>query len=184
MSASRKIRRVRSIKRSQLQCEGNADIERRSWGFDVASGERMVAQIIPKEKLKNKFILNELFVIFALVLAACGAPSSPATTRPPSATRTPAPRQPTAIPRGYIGHDTVGDAWPLSVDSGTIVCDRNAILLRTADRRLYAVNGAAIAQATSKGWRDVHELAVDAGNGTIKSLQPLLDLGLTLCPQR
>ena len=99
-------------------------------------------------------------------------------------TAPPPPAAPTRVPRGYIGQDTIGDAWPLTIPSGTIVCDRNAILLRAPDDRLYAVNGTAIGQVTAKGWRDVHELAIDTGNGTIKSLQPLLDLGLQLCPQR
>lgn len=120
-------------------------------------------------------------LILLVVLVSCGTPSAARPTRAPSPTRTPAPRQPTAIPRGYIGQDTIGDAWPLTIPSGVIVCSRSAILLRAPDDHLYAVNGTAISQAAAKGWRDIHELTIDTGNGTIKSLQPLLDLGLTLC---
>lgn len=123
-------------------------------------------------------------IILLVALTSCGTPraaEAPRPTRAPAATRTPAPRQPTAVPRGYIGQDTIGDAWPLTIPSGTIVCDRSAILLRAPDDHLYAVNGTAQAQAVAKGWRDVRDLAVDTGNGTIKSLQPLLDLGATLC---
>jgi hypothetical protein len=125
-----------------------------------------------------------LGLLLTVLLVSCGTPREARPTRAPSATRTPAPPEPTAIPRGYIGQDTIGDAWPLTIPSGTIVCDRNAILLRAPDQQLYAVNGAALSQAQAKGWRDVHALAIDTGNGTIKSLQPLLDLGLQLCPQR
>lgn len=120
-------------------------------------------------------------LLLLIAMVSCGAPSAARPTRAPSPTRTPAPRQPTAVPRGYIGQDTIGDAWPLTIPSGVIVCDRSAILLRAPDDHLYAVNGTAIGQARAKGWRDIHELAIDTGNGTIKSLQPLLDLGTTLC---
>lgn len=128
--------------------------------------------------------MTKPLLILCLLLVSCGTPRAAQPTRPPAPTRTPAPRQPTAVPRGYIGQDTIGDDWPLTIPSGTIVCDRNAILLRAPDDHLYAVNGTAISQAQAKGWRDIHELSIDTGNGTIKSLQPLLDLGLKLCPQR
>lgn len=128
--------------------------------------------------------MTKPLLLLLFLLVSCGTPRAAQPTRPPAATRTPAPRRPTAVPRGYIGQDTIGDAWPLTIPSGTIVCDRNAILLRAPDTHLYAVNGTARGQASSKGWRDIHELSIDAGNGTIKSLQPLLDLGLQICPQR
>lgn len=119
--------------------------------------------------------------LLIILLVSCGTPSAARPTRAPSPTRTPAPRQPTAIPRGYIGQDTIGDAWPLTIPSGVIVCSRSSILLRTPDDRLYAVNGTAQARAAAEGWRDIRDLSIDTGNGTIKSLQPLLDLGTTLC---
>lgn len=129
-------------------------------------------------------------LILLVTLASCGTPratDAPRPTRAASPTRTPAPRQPTAVPRGYMSRALLGDKWPLTVDEGTIVCDRNAILFRDADGHLYAVNGAAITLAESKGWRDIHDIDVpvpDGSPGAIISLQPLLDTGLALCPQR
>lgn len=131
-----------------------------------------------------------LVAILAVVLVCIGfafaanrprrpAPSTGVVETDP--TSAPAARQPTAVPRGYMSRAFLGDDWPLTVDEGTIVCDRNAILFRDSTDRLYAVNGAAISQAASKGWRDIHEIDIDTGNGTIKSLQPLLDVGLALC---
>jgi len=135
-----------------------------------------------------------------LIVVLCGgallfnrnAPRITPTARPvvvveSDPTSAPVAARPTAVPRGYIGQDTIGDAWPLTIPSGTIVCDRNAILLRAPDDRLYAVNGTALGQAKSKGWADIRDLSIPTPNdgaGTIKSLQPLLDLGLQLCPQR
>jgi len=125
--------------------------------------------------------MKQFMLCMAFVLVSCGTPSATRPTSPPRATRTPAPRQPTAVPRGYLSRDLLGDTWPLTVDSGTIVCDRSAILFRDPTDHLYAVNGTALSQAQSKGWRDIHDLSIDTGNGTIKSLQPLLDLGTALC---
>lgn len=138
------------------------------------------------------------FGVFALIAAVliCAAVftlgrSTPRRTQPTAAaivetdpTSPPSPPAPTSIPRGYVSRALMGDAWPLTIDEGTIVCDRTAILLRAPDGRLYAVNGTALGQMTAMGWRDIHDIDVpdpSGGSGVIISLQPLLDVGLDLC---
>lgn len=91
---------------------------------------------------------------------------------------------PTAIPPGYMSHALLGDKWPLTTEYGWIECDGTAIIFRSANGDYYAVNGTAQGQRKAKGWHDIHDIDVPTPNdgaGTIKSLQPLLDVGLKLC---
>lgn len=137
------------------------------------------------------------FGVFALIAAVliCAAVftlgrSGPRRTQPTAAAivetdpTPPSSPAPTSVPRGYVSRVLLGDAWPLSIDEGVIVCDRTAILLRAPDGRLYAVNGTALGQMGAKGWRDIHDIDVpdpSGGSGVIISLQPLLDVGLAMC---
>ncbi len=41
------------------------------------------------------------------------------------------------------GFEAKGLKWPLTVDSGTLGCDVNAVWFETADGRRYGVNGTA-----------------------------------------
>lgn len=97
-------------------------------------------------------------------------------------TNTPAPIF-TPVPRGYVSKALMGEKWPLSIDEGTIVCDRTAILLRAPDGHLYAVNGIARAQVGHFGWLDIRDITLPDPNiaGLIMNVQPLVDVGLTLC---
>lgn len=136
------------------------------------------------------------FGIFALIAAVliCAAVftiprSGPRRTQPTTGaivendpTPPPSPA-PTSVPRGYVSRALMGDAWPLSIDEGTIVCDRTAILLRAPDGRLYAVNGTARGQVPKLGWIDVREITLPDPNiaGLIMNVQPIIDQGLSLC---
>lgn len=86
----------------------------------------------------------------------------------PEPTATPAPGK-------YISRDQLGDAWPLLVEDGTIICSGTAILLRT-NRGLVAVNGTARGQ---KRWKDIFDIT-RAG----MSVQPIIDRGLKVCKAR
>lgn len=129
-------------------------------------------------------LLGAVFICIA-VFALGGRSRAPRATPVVEAdpTRTPAPARPTTIPRGYVSRALLGDKWPLTVEEGTIVCDRSAILFRDPAGQLYAVNGTAQTLRGSKGWRDIHDIDVPdpVTQGTIISLQPLLDVGLELC---
>jgi hypothetical protein len=86
---------------------------------------------------------------------------------------------PTAVPRGYVSHQLLGDAWPLTVEDGTIICNGTAILLRT-NQGLYAVNG--IARGQGK-WKDIRSITKPDPkvDGLIMNVQPIIDRGLELC---
>lgn len=99
-------------------------------------------------------------------------------------TRTPPAASVTGARGVAITAAELGEAWPLSVAEGTLVCDDQAITFR-AGGQTYAVNGTAKSRAQANGWRAIEDLSVptpDQGAGTIKSLQPLVDRGLALCP--
>lgn len=102
------------------------------------------------------------------------------------ATNTPAPTATfvaTAIPRGYVSQTLMGDAWPLKIGHGIVVCDGRAILLRAPDGQLYAVNGLARGQIPHLGWKDIREITLPDPHiaGLIMNVQPIVDVGLTLC---
>lgn len=138
----------------------------------------------------RRLIRFGVFVLIAAVLI-CAAVftlgrSGPRRTQPTAAAiveTDPSPPAPTSIPRGYVSRALLGDAWPLSIDEGTIVCDRTAILLRAPDGRLYAVNGTARGQIPKLGWIDVREITLPDPNiaGLIMNVQPIIDQGLGLC---
>ena len=54
-----------------------------------------------------------------------------------------------------------GDAWPLVVSEGTLTCDRGKAITFTANRKTYAVNGTARANAKDMRWLDVKEIWAD-----------------------
>lgn len=145
-----------------------------------------------------------LCLVAALLLLSCGTPrAATAPTQLPTATTTAAsiptntieltaspdptstPASPslTPAPRGYVSKALLGDKWPLSIDEGTIVCDRTAILLRAPDGHLYAVNGIARAQVGHLGWLDIRAITLPDPKiqGLIMNVQPLVDVGLALC---
>jgi uncharacterized protein DUF2511 len=127
-----------------------------------------------------------LLALVVLVFA-CGAPRTVVTPQPtkeaaivatPQPTIEPTPA-PTAAPKGYVSHAEMGDAWPLTVEDGTIICSGTAILLRT-NRGLFAVNGAARAQ---RKWKDIRDITKPDPqvSGLIMSVQPIIDRGLSVC---
>lgn len=128
-------------------------------------------------------------LILALLLACGSGSAAPTVTRPTAASAAPIadaptrPPDPTAIPRGYVSKALMGVKWPLSIDEGVIVCDRTAILLRAPDGHLYAVNGIARGQVGHLGWLDIRDITLPDPKiaGLIMNVQPLVDVGLTLC---
>jgi hypothetical protein len=72
------------------------------------------------------------------------------------------------------------DHWRLTVESGTLHCDGDAVTFETADGRTYAVNGTAIGRHEHPEidaiWADDPALA-----GLKKNIGPLIDKGVELC---
>jgi hypothetical protein len=72
-----------------------------------------------------------------------------------------------------------GDEWPLTVDSGTLACDGDAVTF-TAGGKTYAVNGMATTRSAGVDiepiWADNPEV-----EGTKKSIGVLINDGLALC---
>lgn len=68
-----------------------------------------------------------------------------------------------------------GDAWPLTVDSGTLSCDIRAVILEV-DGVEYGVNG----KAVTRGYRELRPLLLE-DQGVLRDQGPLIDRGLELC---
>ena len=117
-----------------------------------------------------------------LLVLACGAPktlTAPTAARPTEAPVPAATPQPTKEAPNVVTHAALGDAWPLIVEEGTIICDGASILLRT-NRGLFAVNGTARGR---KKWHDIREITKpDPHNaGLLMDVQPIIDRGLRVC---
>jgi hypothetical protein len=79
-----------------------------------------------------------------------------------------------------VSRSTLGDKWPLTVDSGVLSCvDPMSVVFETSGRR-YAVNGAA---KTKTGLPPVDAIWADNPSvaGLKKDISPLIDRGLALC---
>ena len=121
--------------------------------------------------------------LFVLILA-CGAPRAVVeptervvATAMPKPTAQPKPTK--APPLSVVTHVAFGDAWPLIVEDGTIICDGASILLRT-NHGLFAVNGTARGQ---NRWHDIREITKPDPNnaGLLMNVQPIVDRGLIVC---
>ena len=121
--------------------------------------------------------------LFVLILA-CGAPRAVVaptervvSTAIPKPTATPAPTK--KPPLSVVSQAEYGDAWPLIVEDGTIICDGASILLRT-NRGLFAVNGTARGRGK---WHDIRDITKPDPNnaGLLMSVQPIIDRGLIVC---
>lgn len=116
-----------------------------------------------------------------LLILACGAPRTitAPTPRPTKVTMPTATLQPTKEVLSVVTHAAMGDAWPLTVEEGTIICQGASILLRT-NRGLFAVNGTARGQHK---WHDIREITKpDPKNaGLLMDVQPIIDRGLRVC---
>lgn len=83
--------------------------------------------------------------------------------------------------RIFVSRDTYGDEWPFTIDFGIIECRRyHAVVFRTEDHQVYALNGKAIAM---KEFKDVREIWKHDPNipGSRASLSKLIQEGLNLC---
>jgi hypothetical protein len=81
-----------------------------------------------------------------------------------------------------VSRETRKDEWPLTVSSGELGCERNAVTFR-ANGITYAINGPAMARGKYLGWRDIREIWKDnpAIPGTKINIGPMIEKGLLLC---
>lgn len=117
-------------------------------------------------------------IAMAVLALACGTPRAAIrATAMPEPTAAPAPT--TAPPLSVVTHAEMGDAWPLIVEDGTIICSGASILLRT-NRGLFAVNGTARGQHK---WKDIRDITKPDPNiaGLLMDVQPIIDRGLLVC---
>lgn len=72
--------------------------------------------------------------------------------------------------------------WPLTVESGTLACDGQAVTF-SVDGGTYAVNGTARGRANSEGWLPIEDIwAPDPVIDGLKvNIGELVDKGLELC---
>jgi hypothetical protein len=79
-----------------------------------------------------------------------------------------------------IGRADLGNAWPLTVSSGTLACEDAGAVTFTTNGKTYAVNGMAMGTHT---WDDIRPIWADSHGmgGPKKNIGPLIDKGLKLC---
>ena|SRR5437660_8134727 len=71
-----------------------------------------------------------------------------------------------------------GDAWPLTVDGGTLACEGAGAVTFTVGGTTYAVNG----MASGNGqWPDIDPIWAKGSDTPKKDIGPLIDRGLQLC---
>ncbi|MFD4438096.1 DUF2511 domain-containing protein [Bacillus safensis] len=107
-------------------------------------------------------------------------PSRPATQPPvaPESTST-SPAAARNKPAGYISEATWTDGeWPFTVAEGTLMCAAPSRVTFTANRTMYAVNGAA---KKAGGFDDIAAIWKSSPNGLKADLTPVIDAGLALC---
>lgn len=98
----------------------------------------------------------------------------------PTATPEPTPALPPPRPSGNVSRADLGDAWPLTVKEGTLLCVDQAVVFSTGGVN-YAVNGTAKGRASEFGWRDIATIWADGSAGLKKDIGPLIERGLAQC---
>ena len=129
----------------------------------------------PKKTSLGKQFLAALFVFAVFVYVGSSFEAvSPSNNRPPATAK------PSAITVSStdVGKPWSGDKWPFTVSSGTLKCDRDAVIF-VVGGRTYAVNGT----AGSRGFTDIAPIWRDnaAIPGTKIYIGVVLDPGLKLC---
>ena len=78
-----------------------------------------------------------------------------------------------------VSRDDYGDAWPLTVDGGTLSCDSSQVVFTDPDGNDYGVNGAAV----SAGHPEIDPIWADNPDidGAKVVITPLVNDGLDLC---
>lgn len=82
---------------------------------------------------------------------------------------------------GFVSREMLGEEWPLTVASGVLLCKApSAVLFRSSDGGLYAVNGMATTQDLGE---DIDPIWADHPDEYVpkKSIAPLISRGLELC---
>jgi hypothetical protein len=112
--------------------------------------------------------------VLALVLSACGAYKSFTSTPEDSSSKPVAASSSLDVSRADFG-----DEWPLTVGSGTLSCDGDAVTFTTGGTT-YGVNGTA---RTLNEWPDIDPIWAKDPSGLApkKDIGPLIDRGLDLC---
>jgi hypothetical protein len=86
-----------------------------------------------------------------------------------------------ATKAAHVSRTEFGDAWPLTVDEGTLRCHRQTIIFQAPDGTEYAINGTALVA----GYQEITPIWADDPSPPPpkRDLSPLHDLGLELCYQ-
>lgn len=126
----------------------------------------------------------------AVALTACsssddpgetaGKDSTTSSTEPVSTTEErPKAASTTAPPHAeQLTRASVGDAWPFTVDDGTLRCEAPGSVVFVSSGKSYAVNGTA---RTHTDYPDVDEIWADDPAGGKKNIGPMIQRGLALC---
>jgi len=111
----------------------------------------MTTPDIRRQNKRALLIVAGLLAFFTIVGLLMPTPERAASPRP---TTTPSP-SPSSTPNeskspGYVSREEYGDAWPLTVDSGVLVCDQSrgalgAVVFAAGGSR-YGINGMAKSQ--------------------------------------
>jgi hypothetical protein len=127
--------------------------------------------------------MRQLVAVYAgmiIVLSGCGGNTSDAQQAADNAEAigTATPTSARASNEHFMSRADYGKGWPLTVESGTLRCDNDAVTFET-DSLTYGVNGTAL----TKGLPRIDPIW--APNPEVKGLKidigPLIDEGLALC---
>ncbi len=120
-------------------------------------------------------LTNAILLLVVPVLISCTAAARPSTpTQTPTSTSSAMSRSPV-----FVSRDTMGKDWPFTIASGTVRCvPYHEVVMVGSDGYNYAINGSARGD-TRMPWRDGVDIL---RKGKLPyDMQPLIDLGLSLC---
>ena len=113
-----------------------------------------------------------------------GKPTEPPLPSPPLTSAISTPAAPHEEARSLVSRAQFGDAWPLTVDAGELLClPPSLVVLRAQDGRMFALNGTAASRYPSIEpiWARDESLSKLTGEDMRVSIGPLITKGLTLC---
>lgn len=86
-------------------------------------------------------------------------------------------------PRSLVTSREFGERWPLTVDAGTLRCEKDygSSVVIVVGSVKYALNGRARGQIDQTGWRDSREIVRRIEGGGLADVGPLIEIGLALC---
>lgn len=165
----------------------------------LASGYQQLGGPIPTPRRKggHKVVKGTLLIVGVLFVAlAAISIIDPSTDEDPAAAASAMNVVPMLLGPDATHHERsvdvsmLGDEWPLTVPSGTVVCEsvpspiaKLHVFFVDPAGAVYAVNGTARGDIGARGWLDFESIWSDSptGYGLKVDIGPLIQVGLDIC---